>query len=214
MTGCRVARGGMQERAGLTPDMTCLGKIVGGGLPLAAYGGKREIMEKVAPLGPVYQAGTLSGNPVAVSAALATIERLDAVLYARLESLGARLEDGFRARTRQARASTGACSASGRCSRSSSAGARAQLGRREARATPRASARWHAAMLARGAVLAAVAVRGGVRQRRPHRRRHRRDDRGVRRSARGVTTAPFLRRALLCQRRLRRREPRDGHAER
>jgi glutamate-1-semialdehyde 2,1-aminomutase len=95
MTGCRVARGGMQERAGVRPDMTCLGKIVGGGMPLAAYGGKRAIMEKVAPLGPVYQAGTLSGNPVAVSAALATIERLDASLYERLESLGARLEAGL-----------------------------------------------------------------------------------------------------------------------
>jgi glutamate-1-semialdehyde 2,1-aminomutase len=97
MTGCRVARGGMQERVGLKPDMTCLGKIVGGGLPLAAYGGKRAIMEKVAPLGPVYQAGTLSGNPVAVSAGLATLERLDATLYGRLEALGARLENGFRA---------------------------------------------------------------------------------------------------------------------
>jgi glutamate-1-semialdehyde 2,1-aminomutase len=95
MTGCRVARGGMQERAGVRPDMTCLGKIIGGGLPLAAYGGKRAIMEKVAPLGPVYQAGTLSGNPVAVSAGLATIERLDAALYARLEDLGARLEAGL-----------------------------------------------------------------------------------------------------------------------
>ena len=95
MTGCRVARGGMQSRSGVIPDMTCLGKIVGGGLPLAAYGGKRAIMERVAPLGPVYQAGTLSGNPVAVSAALATIERLDRALYARLESLAARLEEGF-----------------------------------------------------------------------------------------------------------------------
>src|SRR5579863_6807882 len=95
MTGCRVARGGMQERTGVSPDMTCLGKIVGGGMPLAAYGGKRAIMEKVAPLGPVYQAGTLSGNPVAVSAALATIERLDAALYARLEALSARLQAGF-----------------------------------------------------------------------------------------------------------------------
>ena len=96
MTGCRVARGGMQERAGLKPDMTCLGKIVGGGLPLAAYGGKRAIMEKVAPLGPVYQAGTLSGNPVAVSAGLATLERLEPMVYARLEALGARLEEGLR----------------------------------------------------------------------------------------------------------------------
>jgi glutamate-1-semialdehyde 2,1-aminomutase len=95
MTGCRVARGGMQQRAGLRPDMTCLGKIVGGGMPLAAYGGKRAIMEKVAPLGPVYQAGTLSGNPVAVSAGLATLDRLDDALYARLEALGARLEQGL-----------------------------------------------------------------------------------------------------------------------
>ena len=96
MTGARrVARGGMQERAGVTPDVTCLGKIIGGGMPLAAYGGKRAIMEKVAPLGPVYQAGTLSGNPVAVSAALATIARLDKALYEKLESLGARLERGF-----------------------------------------------------------------------------------------------------------------------
>jgi len=95
MTGCRVARGGMQERAGLSPDMTCLGKIVGGGMPLAAYGGKRAIMEKVAPLGPVYQAGTLSGNPVAVSAALALLDRLDEAVYARLEALSARLEAGL-----------------------------------------------------------------------------------------------------------------------
>jgi glutamate-1-semialdehyde 2,1-aminomutase len=97
MTGSRVARGGMQERAGIRPDMTCLGKIIGGGMPLAVYGGKRAIMEKVAPLGPVYQAGTLSGNPVAVSAALATIEHLDAALYAKLEGLGARLEKGLAA---------------------------------------------------------------------------------------------------------------------
>jgi glutamate-1-semialdehyde 2,1-aminomutase len=96
MTGCRVARGGAQERFGLRPDMTCLGKIVGGGMPLAAYGGRRAIMERVAPLGPVYQAGTLSGNPVAVAAGLATLERLDAALYARLEELGARLEGGLR----------------------------------------------------------------------------------------------------------------------
>jgi glutamate-1-semialdehyde 2,1-aminomutase len=95
MTGCRVARGGMQERAGLVPDMTCLGKIVGGGMPLAVYGGKRKIMEQVAPLGPVYQAGTLSGNPVAVSAALATLARLDDSLYVKLEELGARLQRGL-----------------------------------------------------------------------------------------------------------------------
>jgi glutamate-1-semialdehyde 2,1-aminomutase len=107
MTGSRVARGGMQARAGIKPDMTCLGKIVGGGLPLAVYGGRRDIMEKVAPLGPVYQAGTLSGNPVAVSAALATIAELDDALYERLEGLGARLENGLRAAI--AETSTPAC---------------------------------------------------------------------------------------------------------
>ncbi|HEY8080073.1 MAG TPA: glutamate-1-semialdehyde 2,1-aminomutase [Labilithrix sp.] len=95
MTGCRVARGCMQERAKIRPDMTCLGKIVGGGMPLAAYGGRREIMQKIAPLGPVYQAGTLSGNPVAVSAGLALLERLDAGVYEKLEALGARLERGL-----------------------------------------------------------------------------------------------------------------------
>ena len=95
MTGCRLARGGAQALFGLKPDMTCLGKIVGGGLPLAAYGGRREIMECVAPLGPVYQAGTLSGNPVAVSAALATLSRLTDSVYATLESRGAELEAGI-----------------------------------------------------------------------------------------------------------------------
>ena len=95
MTGCRVAHGGMQQRAGLRPDMTCLGKIIGGGMPLAAYGGKRAIMEKVAPLGPVYQAGTLSGNPVAVSAGLALLKELNAGVYEKLERLGARLEAGL-----------------------------------------------------------------------------------------------------------------------
>ena len=97
MTGCRVAHGGMQQRAGLRPDMTCLGKIIGGGMPLAAYGGKRAIMEKIAPLGPVYQAGTLSGNPVAVSAGLALLKALNAGVYEKLEHLGARLEDGLKA---------------------------------------------------------------------------------------------------------------------
>ncbi|NLE87037.1 MAG: glutamate-1-semialdehyde 2,1-aminomutase [Myxococcales bacterium] len=96
MTGCRLARGGAQERYGVTPHLTCLGKIVGGGMPLAAYGGRRDIMERVAPLGPVYQAGTLSGNPLAVAAALATLEQLRPELYERLETLGARLEAGLR----------------------------------------------------------------------------------------------------------------------
>lgn len=95
MTGFRLARGGAQERFGLQPDLTCLGKVVGGGMPLAVYGGRRDIMELVAPLGPVYQAGTLSGNPVAVSAGLATLRLLDASSYTLLEERGARLEAGL-----------------------------------------------------------------------------------------------------------------------
>lgn len=97
MTGFRVARGGAQARWGLAPDLTTLGKIVGGGLPLAIYGGRRDIMSTVAPLGPVYQGGTLSGNPAAVTAGLATLRLLDDALYQRLEQLGARLEAGLTA---------------------------------------------------------------------------------------------------------------------
>ncbi|MGK4009170.1 glutamate-1-semialdehyde 2,1-aminomutase [Sorangium sp. So ce1036] len=97
MTGCRLARGGAQERFGLRPDLTTLGKIVGGGMPLAAYGGRADVMRVVSPLGPVYQAGTLSGNPIAVTAGLATLERLTPDLYERLERLGAALERGLRA---------------------------------------------------------------------------------------------------------------------
>jgi glutamate-1-semialdehyde 2,1-aminomutase len=95
MTGCRLAAGGAQQRFGLTPHMTCLGKVVGGGMPLAVYGGRAEIMRRIAPLGPVYQAGTLSGNPVAVSAGLATLAGLDPALYARLEARGHELEQGL-----------------------------------------------------------------------------------------------------------------------
>jgi glutamate-1-semialdehyde 2,1-aminomutase len=99
MTGFRVARGGAQERYGITPDLTCLGKIVGGGMPVAAYGGRREIMQQVAPLGPVYQAGTLSGNPLGVAAGLATLRIIERdPPYARLEALSARLADGLAAR--------------------------------------------------------------------------------------------------------------------
>src|SRR5207237_1498480 len=81
MTGSRLAPGGAQERFGLRPDLTCLGKVIGGGMPLAAYGGREDVMNVIAPLGPVYQAGTLSGNPLAVSAGLATLERLTSDVY-------------------------------------------------------------------------------------------------------------------------------------
>lgn len=95
MTGCRVAHGGAQALYGIKPHMTCLGKIVGGGMPLAVYGGQRRIMERIAPLGAVYQAGTLSGNPLSVTAGMVTLSKLDDALYARLERLGARLEAGL-----------------------------------------------------------------------------------------------------------------------
>ncbi len=96
ITGFRIARGGAQERFGITPDLTVLGKIVGGGLPLAAFGGRADVMEQLAPSGPVYQAGTLSGNPLATAAGLSVLRRLrDASVYDVLERKGARLEAGL-----------------------------------------------------------------------------------------------------------------------
>lgn len=96
MTGFRLARGGAQELFDVKPDLTCLGKIIGGGLPVGAFGGRREIMDCLAPEGPVYQAGTLSGNPLAMAAGIAALEMLDQNTYQRLEQLGSRLERGFR----------------------------------------------------------------------------------------------------------------------
>jgi glutamate-1-semialdehyde 2,1-aminomutase len=96
ITGFRVARGGAQERYGVLPDLTVLGKIVGGGLPLAAFGGRAELMQQLAPAGAVYQAGTLSGNPLATAAGLSVLRRLrDPEVYAELERRGARLEAGL-----------------------------------------------------------------------------------------------------------------------
>lgn len=98
ITGFRVARGGAQERFGVMPDLTTLGKIIGGGFPVGAFGGRREIMEHLAPVGPVYQAGTLSGNPIAMVAGLALMAELAKPgVYDELESKGARLEAGLRA---------------------------------------------------------------------------------------------------------------------
>jgi len=96
ITGFRVARGGVQELSGIRADLTCLGKVLGGGLPLGAFGGRADVMDKLSPLGGVYQAGTLSGNPVAVAAGLATLNELDRKSYARLEALGSRLEERLR----------------------------------------------------------------------------------------------------------------------
>jgi glutamate-1-semialdehyde 2,1-aminomutase len=104
ITGFRVARGGAQERYGVLPDLTVLGKIAGGGLPLAAFGGRAEIMQELAPSGPVYQAGTLSGNPLATAAGLSVLRRLrNPAVYEELERRGARLEAGLSGHGRVAR---------------------------------------------------------------------------------------------------------------
>ena len=96
ITGFRVARGGAQERYGVTPDLTILGKILGGGMPLAAFGGRADVMDRLAPVGPVYQAGTLSGNPLATAAGLSVLRRLrDPSVYEELERRGARLQAGL-----------------------------------------------------------------------------------------------------------------------
>jgi glutamate-1-semialdehyde 2,1-aminomutase len=96
MTGFRVARGGAQELYGVTPDITTLGKIIGGGLPVGAYGASRHIMEHIAPAGPIYQAGTLSGNPLAMTAGLTTLRRLrDTSIYEQLDHAGAHLCAGL-----------------------------------------------------------------------------------------------------------------------
>jgi glutamate-1-semialdehyde 2,1-aminomutase len=103
MTGFRVALGGAQALYGVTPDLTTLGKIVGGGMPVGAVGGRGEIMERLAPLGPVYQAGTLSGNPVAMAAGLATLEAISVPgFHERLAAATARLADGLAAAARAA----------------------------------------------------------------------------------------------------------------
>ena len=99
MTGFRISRGGASERFAITPDLICMGKVIGGGLPVGAYGGRKELMDLVAPSGPMYQAGTLSGNPLAMAAGLAAVSQLDATLYERLDALGSRLELGLRQAT-------------------------------------------------------------------------------------------------------------------
>jgi glutamate-1-semialdehyde 2,1-aminomutase len=96
ISGFRVARGGAQELLGVEADLTVMGKVLGGGLPAAAYGGLRELMERIAPAGDVYQAGTLSGNPLAVAAGLATLRKLDGPAYVGIESITQRLATGLR----------------------------------------------------------------------------------------------------------------------
>jgi glutamate-1-semialdehyde 2,1-aminomutase len=97
ITGFRVAYGGAQQRSGITPDLSTFGKVIGGGLNIGAYGGRRDVMQQVAPLGPVYQAGTLSGNPLATAAGMAALELLDVTAYATLATTAGRLAAGLRA---------------------------------------------------------------------------------------------------------------------
>jgi glutamate-1-semialdehyde 2,1-aminomutase len=104
MTGFRLALGGAQERFGIRPDLTCFGKIIGGGLPVGAFGGRAEIMDLLAPTGPVYQAGTLSGNPLAMAAGVAAIKELSSTnAYAALEESGAALEEGMKSAAKSAK---------------------------------------------------------------------------------------------------------------
>jgi glutamate-1-semialdehyde 2,1-aminomutase len=103
MTGFRVARGGVQELWGIRPDLTALGKVIGGGLPVGAFGGRADVMDFLSPDGPVYQAGTLSGNPLAMAAGLAQLRELERTGgWARLEELGAQFEEGVRAALKSA----------------------------------------------------------------------------------------------------------------
>jgi glutamate-1-semialdehyde 2,1-aminomutase len=152
ITGFRVARSGAQGVFDVRPDLSCFGKIIGGGLPVGAYAGTRELMSQVAPLGPVYQAGTLSGNPLAMAAGLATLELLDDDAYASLEQRGAWLE----------REVAGAASAAGVAARVQRAGSLLTLfftngavrNEEDAQTSDRSRfARFHAAMLRRGVML-------------------------------------------------------------
>lgn len=103
MTGFRLSFGGAQQRFGITPDLTCFGKIIGGGLPVGAFGGRADIMDQLAPIGPVYQAGTLSGNPLAMAAGIAALEELEnGNVYKKIEEIGATLESGLMEAARSA----------------------------------------------------------------------------------------------------------------
>ena len=164
MTGFRVHPQGAQGLYGITPDLTTLGKVIGGGMPVGAFGGRRAIMEKIAPLGPVYQAGTLSGNPVAVAAGLATLKRDRGarVLRARWPRARARSTDGLAAAARERGRAVFARSRSAACSASTSRPTVPDsLRRGDGRATRKRFNRFFHAMLDAGVYLAPSAFEAG-----------------------------------------------------
>ncbi len=189
MTGFRVAWGGAQSLFGIEPDLTCLAKVIGGGLPVAAYAGRRELMRRIAPAGDVYQAGTLSGNPIAVAAGAATLDVLaDGDGQALSRSRGGRRSPGarYRAAARRATGSPAWCTGRGRCSPFFLTAGPVQLAARRRRlgsrrlgaALPLAARAWRPP--------AALALRDAVRVDRARRRRDRRHPARVRRSAGGA----------------------------
>ena len=179
ISGFRVSSGGAQELYAIEPDLTILGKVIGGGLPAAAYGGQRELMERIAPAGDVYQAGTLSGNPLAVAAALATLSLLDAAAYGRLASTTSSLADGLRAAAAAAGRPVQVQSVPGLLTvffaaepvRNYAAAAACDL---------QAYGAWCRALLRPRRLPATIAVRGLVPVTRPRRGARRQDDRGGR----------------------------------
>ena len=173
MTGFRLAKGGAQERFGITPDLSCFGKVIGGGLPVGAFGGRAEIMDCLAPLGPVYQAGTLSGNPVAMAAGIAALEELAASnAYAKLEQLGAALEAGMKDAAKSAGVPGAVQPLRLDVLRLLHQRAGAQPGRRDEE-RPRAVQEILPRHAGRGHLSRAVAVRGRLPFHRPHRGGHR-----------------------------------------
>ena len=178
ISGFRAATGGAQQLYGIRPDLTCLGKIIGGGLPVGAYGGRADIMELVAPAGPVYQAGTLSGNPLAMTAGLWSLQELSPKLYATWQSSGAMLAAGLADAARDA-----GVAAAGERVRIDADAVLHDRGRRRLpvgaqRPTRRRYGRFFHAMLGARHLSAAVAVRGVVPVGGAHRARRRSDDQG------------------------------------
>ena len=162
---------------GVTPDLTCLGKIIGGGLPVGAYGGRADIMELMAPAGPVYQAGTLSGNPLAMTAGLWCLSELSPALYRHLAKLGARLAGGLADAAREAGVPM-QVNAFGRWSRRSSRTSRSATTSPPLSSDTTAYGEFFRGHARAGHLSAAVTVRGLVPLRRAHHRRHRQDDQG------------------------------------